>query len=208
MSRSARQQRRDDFKFHSGRLSLDLVATLGSRGLLNVERIPDETALTRWLRQAGLIGSSTHARPSDLRMAVALREVIYRAVTTQGAVPLPSAAVEIINDYAAQPSLAPQISENRSTHWQEPRAVRQALSTIARDAVTLLSGSAALRIRQCARPGCTIFFVDASRNGRRRWCSMDDCGNAVKGAAFTVRRRERSQSARAAQRGSAESRDT
>jgi predicted RNA-binding Zn ribbon-like protein len=28
--------------------------------------------------------------------------------------------------------------------------------------------------------GCGWLFVDESRNGSRRWCSMKDCGNRAK----------------------------
>lgn len=34
------------------------------------------------------------------------------------------------------------------------------------------------RLRQCA--GCSCVFYDASRSGRRVWCSMETCGNRAK----------------------------
>jgi len=39
----------------------------------------------------------------------------------------------------------------------------------------------AMRVRQC--PGandCGWLFYDTSRNGSRRWCSMEGCGSRVK----------------------------
>jgi predicted RNA-binding Zn ribbon-like protein len=190
MSRPTHHQNLDEFKFHSGRLSLDLVATLGSRGLLDIERLRDPTDLARWLRHAGLVGASIQARPSDLRDALRLREAINRAVTARDDARLPSGALRVLNHWAAEPCLAPQISADRQPRWKSPRTVHLALSTIARDAITLLSGPSSAKIKQCAGAGCTIFFVDESRSGRRRWCSMNDCGNAAKGAAFVARRRE------------------
>jgi predicted RNA-binding Zn ribbon-like protein len=190
MSPPTHQQNLDEFKFHSGRLSLDLVATLGSRGLLDIERLRDPTDLARWLRHAGLVGASIQARPSDLRDALRLREAINRAVTARDDARLPSGALRVLNHWAAGPCLAPQISADRQPRWKSPRTVHLALSTIARDAITLLSGPSSAKIKQCAGAGCTIFFVDESRSGRRRWCSMNDCGNAAKGAAFVARRRE------------------
>jgi len=191
MSRSKQQRSLDEFKFHGGRLSLDLLATLGSRGLLNIERLRDTTDLARWLRQAGLIGASVRARPSELRDALVLREAISDAITARHGPQLPRSALRVLNHWAAQPCLAPQISPERQPRWKNPRTVRSALSTVARDAISLLAGPSSFRIKQCAGAGCTIFFVDESRSGRRRWCSMDDCGNAAKGAAFVARRRER-----------------
>lgn len=36
------------------------------------------------------------------------------------------------------------------------------------------------RIRRCAHPSCVLWFLDTSRNGTRRWCSMAGCGNRAK----------------------------
>jgi predicted RNA-binding Zn ribbon-like protein len=36
------------------------------------------------------------------------------------------------------------------------------------------------RIRRCAHVDCVLWFLDTSRNGTRRWCSMAACGNRAK----------------------------
>jgi predicted RNA-binding Zn ribbon-like protein len=36
------------------------------------------------------------------------------------------------------------------------------------------------RIRRCQHPACVLWFLDTTRNGTRRWCSMASCGNRVK----------------------------
>ena len=46
-------------------------------------------------------------------------------------------------------------------------------------------------VRKCANDGCSLFFYDTSRTGRRRWCSMAACGNRAKVAAHVQRRRAR-----------------
>jgi predicted RNA-binding Zn ribbon-like protein len=43
------------------------------------------------------------------------------------------------------------------------------------------------RLRICRN--CTWLFLDLSRNGSRRWCSMESCGTAVKVRRLTERRR-------------------
>ena len=43
------------------------------------------------------------------------------------------------------------------------------------------------RLRVCGN--CTWLFLDLSRNGSRRWCSMEACGTAVKIRRLTERRR-------------------
>ncbi|MBG0566033.1 CGNR zinc finger domain-containing protein [Actinoplanes aureus] len=45
------------------------------------------------------------------------------------------------------------------------------------------------RIRRCAHPACVLYFFDTSRNGTRRWCSMDGCGSRTKAARHYQRHR-------------------
>ena len=44
----------------------------------------------------------------------------------------------------------------------------------------LLAGPRRLRVRQCANPQCQWLFLDDSKSGTRRWCSMSACGNRAK----------------------------
>jgi predicted RNA-binding Zn ribbon-like protein len=37
-----------------------------------------------------------------------------------------------------------------------------------------------VRLRQCANAKCRWLFVDDSKGGSRRWCSMSTCGNRAK----------------------------
>ncbi|MFS0723957.1 CGNR zinc finger domain-containing protein [Paenibacillus sp. 1P07SE] len=48
------------------------------------------------------------------------------------------------------------------------------------------------RIRKCEHDSCILHFVDTSKSGKRRWCSMDLCGNRQKAADFYARKKERS----------------
>jgi predicted RNA-binding Zn ribbon-like protein len=40
------------------------------------------------------------------------------------------------------------------------------------------------RVRECAGEDCGALFLDTSRPGTRRWCSMDTCGNRAKKSTF------------------------
>jgi predicted RNA-binding Zn ribbon-like protein len=44
----------------------------------------------------------------------------------------------------------------------------------------LLAGPRLDRVRRCANPECGWLFLDDSRAGKRRWCSMQSCGNRAK----------------------------
>lgn len=49
------------------------------------------------------------------------------------------------------------------------------------------------RIRKCEHQECILYFVDTSKSGRRRWCSMDLCGNRRKAAEFYARKKNKNQ---------------
>ena len=61
------------------------------------------------------------------------------------------------------------------------------LAAIARSAAEIIVEGAQARLRVCANARCGMFFSDASRTHRRRWCSMSICGNRHKVASFARR---------------------
>lgn len=66
--------------------------------------------------------------------------------------------------------------------------VAAVLALIARDALDLATSPQLLpRIRDCAGPNCGAWFLDSSRPGTRRWCSMDRCGNQAKKSTWRTR---------------------
>ena len=52
----------------------------------------------------------------------------------------------------------------------------------------VVDGGAGAWLRVCDRPGCGVAFIDTSRNGRRRFCSVR-CANRVNVAIHRQRRR-------------------
>jgi predicted RNA-binding Zn ribbon-like protein len=65
------------------------------------------------------------------------------------------------------------------------------LSGIAEAAARLVSTAEPARIRPCASESCGAWFVDTSKGGRRKWCSMAGCGNREKASVHRSKRRER-----------------
>ena len=51
---------------------------------------------------------------------------------------------------------------------------------VAISAVDLLTSSDLGRVKICPAHQCEWLFLDDSRNGTRRWCSMAECGNRAK----------------------------
>jgi predicted RNA-binding Zn ribbon-like protein len=63
------------------------------------------------------------------------------------------------------------------------------LRAVAEAAANLLCDADPALVRRCGNPECVLFFYDESRNHRRRWCSMELCGNRLKVAAHYLRHR-------------------
>jgi predicted RNA-binding Zn ribbon-like protein len=59
-------------------------------------------------------------------------------------------------------------------------ALDRMLWPIARTAAELLSEGPLERVHQCPGPACGWLFLDASKNGKRRWCDMRVCGSRDK----------------------------
>jgi predicted RNA-binding Zn ribbon-like protein len=187
-----------EFHFKSGRLCLDFAATVGERWRRSFERLRDPSDLGRWMVEAGLLEREPQVTAPQLAAARRLREAIYRTARLAGSGTPDTGDLELINDAAARPPLAPRLgSDGRRLAWLASEPVEAALATIARDAIDLVSGPLAARVRECARPDCALLFVDTSRPGRRRWCSMAACGNRTKTAAYRRRKRAASRAGRA-----------
>jgi predicted RNA-binding Zn ribbon-like protein len=178
----------EEFVLVGGRPCLDLVATLGKRRTDPIERIPDPGTLGRWFVASGLLSAAPAVDGHDLVRARRLREAIH--VLVRGA-PADAEAVAILNAEAGRVDLAPQLAVDADGHLAAARSegsAEAALTTVARDAVRLLGSPAAARVKECEHPDCSLVFLDDTQSGRRRWCSMDRCGNLVKVAAYRSRR--------------------
>jgi predicted RNA-binding Zn ribbon-like protein len=59
---------------------------------------------------------------------------------------------------------------------------------LVRDAERLLQSPLFSHVKVCAADGCGWVFLDSSKNGTRRWCSMKLCGNRAKTERFRSRK--------------------
>ncbi|WP_035812168.1 CGNR zinc finger domain-containing protein [Jiangella gansuensis] len=167
-------------RFLSGRVSLDFTHTGGEGEYAVWEILHGQADLSRWLGVILEVDGIPVGSAADLDTARALRAAITRAARTLAAGgSLNTADVDVINAAAAGPPLIPRLRADGTRDVAAPD-VAGALSTLARDAIELFGGPLAARVRVCASPTCGLLLVDTSRPGRRRWCSMQRCGNLAK----------------------------
>ena len=190
-SASDQEETRDGFRFRGGHAALDLTATLTGR-LKERQRdlLAQPADVERWLRAAGFECASTAPDDHLLNTARRLREAIYTlAMGSTGRQAPAASARSILNDMARMPAAAPDIDIAGRARLRGDSS--ELLASIAREAVLLLGGEMADRVRQCEGDGCAILFLDTSRSGDRRWCSMAACGNRHKVAVFRQRKQKR-----------------
>jgi len=195
------------FRFLSDRCSLDLLATVGARGAGgNIEKLQTPTDLKRWFAEAGVLtrgfadeppGRAIDISLEQLEEARRLREAIFRLVGSRLSGARESGEdLDRINEAAAQPPPVPSLERHPNGLTRSPSpaadgAFRSCLAAVACDAVELLASPNIDRVKYCANPDCRAVFLDLSRPGHRRWCSMGDggCGNRAKTVAIRQRRR-------------------
>lgn len=179
------------FWFDAGALCLDYAHAGGAGRYAAFEILHQPSDLAEWLAQPPLAAVVTvPVTARDLAAAKALRQAIWDTAHDQAARrPLSAEAVAVINRYAAAAPLVPELAvDGAAAGWAPPVRATQALSTLAREMIELLSGPLAVRIRECASDNCPLVFVDSSRPGARRWCAMERCGNRHKLRALRARR--------------------
>ncbi|MFE8011676.1 CGNR zinc finger domain-containing protein [Streptomyces antibioticus] len=180
------------YRFDPGALCLELLPTGGPGPYRRYEVLHAPVDVGAWAERSRLeptpVPEVSEAEVAGLRE---LRDALFRVVDahTRGE-PYPPRDLEILNAAAARPALAPAIAPDGSRRWAGTPTGTQLAATVARDAVELLTGPFAHRIRTCAAEDCHLIYVDTSRPGRRRWCSMEHCGNRHKVRALRARHTE------------------
>ncbi|GAA0467409.1 hypothetical protein Ade02nite_88770 [Paractinoplanes deccanensis] len=179
------------YLFDPGSLCLELLLTGGPGVLARYEVLHEPHDLAEWLAlsRLRLTPADLSVSPGELEAAHRLRDALWQlARAVARSEPRRAEDVAEINRAAAEPPLIPQLTADITPAWRLPASATQVLSAIARDAVDLFSGRFATRIRECGAPDCYLIFVDTSPSGRRRWCSMETCGNRSKVRALRSRR--------------------
>jgi len=193
----------DGFLFVGNHLALDFLNTRPLLGERPEELLPSVDALVRWLVASGLLtsqkgkalGKKWKDRPQAgvfLRELLKFRERFRGVVLRQEAgMPLNDAFIAELNSLLFQhPSIVALQRKKEKLDLEaafEPDKPNDVWAPIAIAVSELLSDVQPARLRKCE--GCVVHFLDTSKKGSRRWCSMNICGNKIKVAAYQQRKR-------------------
>jgi predicted RNA-binding Zn ribbon-like protein len=172
------------YKLIGGRSSLDLVNTISWPGQ---EREHDWLAapgnVIAWLRAVGLPAPVT-IPVSDLDEVHQIRGAITGILTPVCNNEMPSTGdVEVFNRHLQRVQGQRRIDPAElKWDWKAPERVRDFFNPVVLDAADLVTENNPGRLKNC--PGCGWLFEDQTRNGRRRWCDMADCGSRAKARSY------------------------
>ena len=194
---------RDGFLFLGNQLALDFLNT---RPILNgklTELLPNFSAVLKWFRAAELVSArdttglrqqwegSARAQRTVQSMHE-FREQLRNEVLSweQGGAVHRSTVTGLNRLLAEHPMLARVKLEAASTVrelWFNVKNPEDLLAPLGHAAASLFTDVDRNRVHKCAN--CVGHFLDTSKNGTRRWCSMQLCGNRLKVAAYAARQR-------------------
>lgn len=163
----------------------DVLAWCASTGALNAASI---RALDAWWRD----------RPAKAEAAfgevIELRETIFRlfSAAASGVMPSPRDLGRLNQALAQAPKRAQLRRVDDAYVWVETLkpTVPALLAPVLWSAGDLLAGRQVQRVRQCANEKCLWLFLDDSKSGTRRWCSMSSCGNRAKAHRHYIRQKK------------------
>ena len=187
-----------------GNLALDFANTQSGPpgGEPDVESLARYEDLVAWAVRVGMIGSPDagslirHARrnPRDAEAAFeraeALRERIHTIfASVADDVPPPAGALARLRDDEAEALAHADLSAapgGFAWTWSRPEDLDGLRWPIVHAAASLMTAGPLERVKACG--GCRYLFLDETKNGSRRWCSMADCGTREKMRRFVARR--------------------
>lgn len=197
---------KDGFLFIGNQLALDFV---NSRPLLDQkpsELLPDFSALLRWFQAAGLLTSRQavtlqqpygHSDGAGRVMGAmrALREDLRKELLAwEKGGEVRQSTINSLNRLLAEHPMLTRLArqgKNCSNElYFDPKKAEDLFAPIVHSAAMLFASADRARVRKCGH--CVLHFLDTSKKGTRRWCSMQLCGNRLKVAAYAARQRSKS----------------
>lgn len=192
------------YAFIGNNLSLDFVNTVGYISSENpTENLNSFSDLIEWSKQGKLISDDeaivifTKAKKNILEServfwrVLRLRKSVYdifRSVIS-GEEIFDKDLTVFNRELSLAMSKAEIFSREGELIWDwKNDGIERILFLITRIAAQLLTSSDLEKLKCCSGENCGWLFYDTSKNKRRQWCDMRDCGNLAKARRFRVKK--------------------
>ncbi len=188
-------------------LCLDFANTVAWRGSVPAESLHHFADFLAWLRSTRVLPPRAvaelnkwfDARPADAAAvfndAIEIRETVYRLLHSVAAGSAP-AGEDLRRLNRALSEAAPRAILDRADRgfgWriEAKHSAAGVLAPVLWSAADILVGPDRAHLRECANDRCLWLFLDDSKNGTRRWCSMQSCGNRAKAHRHYLRKKKK-----------------
>jgi predicted RNA-binding Zn ribbon-like protein len=196
-----------EFELSGGALCLDFANTWGNHLDAGSDRLLDYAHLVAFARQTGCLaedtaaalsrraGGDTDGAQAALARGRELRGAIYRIFSRRASgQDVVTADIDHINNLVGEALSRRRLkAKDGGVAWSWTAAaagdLRAPIWPIVESAAALLTSHDFDHVRECNAEDCNWLFLDRSRSGTRRWCSMSSCGNRAKARRHYRRRR-------------------
>lgn len=205
---SKMNQERDlnSLRLDGGVFCLDFVNTVHSRfDPITFDYIKDYGDLLGWLRKCEVVPQPVmsrlkkwHASDSQgaervLKQVRDVRDLLYRMFSAIAAGQSPRTADLNWFQGLVEKTWGYLRIEPGQNCWEWSWAgqaldLGHPLRLVIKSAAELLISGNVTRVKEC--PACGWVFLDQSKNGSRRWCSMDTCGSIDKASRYYYRKKK------------------
>jgi predicted RNA-binding Zn ribbon-like protein len=190
-----------------GDLSIEFANTVAWRGSTPTESLHTCDDVLAWVaftkalpvRPVAELRKWFVTRPADAAMLLSntleMRETLYRLLHCVASASAP-ASEDLRRLNRALSAASPRVNldfAGTGFGWRieaKPTAAG-ILAPVLWSAADILVGPDSARVRECANNRCLWLFLDDSKNGTRRWCSMQACGNRAKAHRHYLRQKDK-----------------
>ncbi len=184
-----------ELQFLGGHVTLDFLNTAEGRdepGGGDALKLPEH--LRAWGQRRGLLSPEARRSSSDrqeLSRALEARELLYGVFSARAHGREPAAEdlgrlSKLVAAAHRAGELTPGPDGRIEWRWS-PEELASVRHVVVHAASALLAEIPAGRLKQCPGERCGWLFLDTTKRGNRRWCSMEECGREAK----VARRRSR-----------------
>jgi len=187
----------------AGHPAIDFVNSRATPEGMEIDWLADADSMMDWAAALGLFPAAElrelQRKTGPVRLAEIAKEMreLRESVRAQLANPtrlrtnaqLWRTLNEILARGSAFHALRKAEGKAKLDDYERLESPGQMLVPIAKAIGKLIVDADLTRVRACEGHGCSLWFLDQTKAGRRRFCSASACGNRAKVAAFRARQR-------------------
>lgn len=172
-----------------GHPAIDFMNTHFVPGGVATELLGDGRAYLDWLIAAGLVEPRRYAGLDEAAAEVRRFRERARGWLARWREDGRFLDAGELNRLMARAPVERQLIDGELVERPKLDDARALLGVVALQIARLVTAEDHTRLKACAGEDCTLWFLDRSKAGARRFCSAATCGNRAKVAAFRARQR-------------------